>query len=677
MKRWSCVVAVYAGLSCAPAQAQAAGGTGSPAPVPATASSPYSPPSGAELARFEAALGSGDRRETAEILDELAGRWLESNRALRPNPLLSGLAGRFHAAMGQPAFALAYLRVADAADVPDPQRSAALIALVEAESAAGRPDAAALASRRAEAVIPDGPMRARLELARARSMLVIDPRAALARLRDLAATTDLELRFEALLALSRAHGLLGEDAAAAEAGERAWTASAGRPLSVRGPTRAALVLAGLAARRGDEDRLLAMLTTAGAAGASLNPDLGELLPLCGTSGIRPDDYVMFAVNTRGDHWSELLEPVTSSRSAIVRPFFEALAGRRILAQGDGGAAALVFTARCRSTPAAKYIPPLVEGPWADWLAAHGIFGIFEPGLELDDIAALSARVGRLESDDQDDPRLIGPRFDLATRLALRAHAVGDADIRVAMRLRDQAVAGMRRAGAGEDTLAIETIRAVIERGRADGSDWGNVRPELARAISALPIDLAYIHGTMWMLSDPTIEDEMALPFVRGLLARLPREMDPRRRALTVKLTELQLAAGDVRAARATGRSAGIAETDCRLLPEPPVTVSAQISNDDYPRLATETGMTGLSLLDFSIGSDGKVADARLVLSAPSGLFDRTVERAASTFRYGPGDGGNTLRPCSGRLQRIVWRLPSGDDDDIAPLAPLPLDPGLT
>ncbi len=70
-------------------------------------------------------------------------------------------------------------------------------------------------------------------------------------------------------------------------------------------------------------------------------------------------------------------------------------------------------------------------------------------------------------------------------------------------------------------------------------------------------------------------------------------MDQRRRALTVRLAELQIAAGDVRAAQATGRSAGMAATDCR------------------------------------------------------------------------------------RLQRIVWRLPSNDDNDFEPLAPLPFDPYTT
>lgn len=671
MRRSRFTIAILAGASCAQAGAQPSAPPS--AAAPAAQAVAYAPPSPAALARFEAAFAADDGPEAARILDDFTSPWLQANGDLRPNPLLSGLVGRYFAASGELGFALAYLRRADAPDVPEPQRSAALVALGEAEAAAGRLDAAALALRRAEALVSGGSFRARVELAAARVMAITDPRGALVRLQQRAGNDDPAMRFEAMLAAVRAHALLGDRSAAGAAAERAWVAAATLPISARAPLRAALLLAALAAQRGDEPVLLAMLGVAGAR-ATMAPDVVDVLPLCGTSGLTAADHVTFALYSAGDRRPDMLEPVTASRAEAVRPFFEAIAVRDLLMLGDVAAGGLIFTVRCRSTPSTNFMPPVADGSWAEWFAARGMFGRFAPLADLDDIATLSTRVGDLETRfGTDDPRLIAARLDLATRLAFRAAVAGDADPREAARLREQAMAAMRRTGGAEAALAGESIATILERRSASGQSREAMRAELVEMIAGLPIDVAYVHA-MWLSGDTDMPDEAALSLVRGLLARLPEEMDPRRRALTARLVDLLQRAGDERAARLAARAAGIAADDCRLLSDPPTVTEAGITNDDYPAGALEAEAAGISVIDFAVGADGRVLRPRIILSAPSMVFDRAAAAGAATFRFGPGNAGGGVRPCSGRVQRVIWRLPT--ESEPVPVAPPPPDPDL-
>ena len=60
---------------------------------------------------------------------------------------------------------------------------------------------------------------------------------------------------------------------------------------------------------------------------------------------------------------------------------------------------------------------------------------------------------------------------------------------------------------------------------------------------------------------------------------------------------------------------------------------------EYPRAAERRGIEGHVVVRYDIGSDGKVSDVEIVESAPEGIFDRSVERALSRWRFEESETG--------------------------------------
>lgn len=56
----------------------------------------------------------------------------------------------------------------------------------------------------------------------------------------------------------------------------------------------------------------------------------------------------------------------------------------------------------------------------------------------------------------------------------------------------------------------------------------------------------------------------------------------------------------------------------------------------YPASARARGIEGFVTLEFVIGADGRVSDARVTESVPAGIFDDASVRAAGSWRFQPG-----------------------------------------
>ncbi|MEM7730335.1 MAG: energy transducer TonB [Pseudomonadota bacterium] len=75
---------------------------------------------------------------------------------------------------------------------------------------------------------------------------------------------------------------------------------------------------------------------------------------------------------------------------------------------------------------------------------------------------------------------------------------------------------------------------------------------------------------------------------------------------------------------------------------------------DYPSRAFRTGRQGWVLLRLDVAGDGSIADVEAQRALPVGLFERSAERAARTWRFEPPKGG-ALTDC-----RVLVRYRLGD-----------------
>lgn len=58
-------------------------------------------------------------------------------------------------------------------------------------------------------------------------------------------------------------------------------------------------------------------------------------------------------------------------------------------------------------------------------------------------------------------------------------------------------------------------------------------------------------------------------------------------------------------------------------------------NPNYPERAAQRGIEGWVILEFSINTEGKTKNARVIANEPSGIFDSAALRAISKWRYSP------------------------------------------
>ncbi|HEX8654903.1 MAG TPA: energy transducer TonB [Allosphingosinicella sp.] len=646
MRKSGLVIAAAAALACSAAAQQ-------PPAAPAAAVPQ------AELDRFEQAFAT-DPRATTQILDALTAVRARVPATLRPDPLLSGLAGRLYLQRGWIPLALAYLRHADAPEVPRPQRIQALLALAEAQGRSGDGAAAAATLRRIEALSPSPAERRRAALLSARFQVASAPRAALEAIQPLLADANAADRFEAEFIAAQAQSLLGDGAAAQAAADRMWASAGAAPASLGAPVRAALLRAALAEQRGDLEAQAAMLNVAAAQSVQVGSALARQLPVCGDGGLRPEDRVTFGLIGRGGE--EELVPLTASRPAIAQLFLEPLMDVPLLRLEGRPDAGVTIAVRCRRIPSIDYRDPPRRSGFAEWFADRGLFFTLTESVDLEDIAALSRRVGEMEERlGGEDAQLIAARLDLSAWIAARAE-FGDVDLEEAYRLHDSAIAAMRRIGGVERALppaASDIFRRRMMESASSEETMRLAREVVPGYLAGLPVEDAFDTLQLWLAGFRDTPNDLATSLVQAMLARLPASAsDPRRRAMLMRLGQLQAEAGDRSAARASYRAAGVPADACLMMDQPASHVSGTIVNDDYPARAVRNSYAGSTTMEYDVGADGAGARMRVILSVPSGVFDPVTEVAFQRFRFAPARHGGRARACAAQTRQVRWRLPA-------------------
>jgi protein TonB len=110
------------------------------------------------------------------------------------------------------------------------------------------------------------------------------------------------------------------------------------------------------------------------------------------------------------------------------------------------------------------------------------------------------------------------------------------------------------------------------------------------------------------------------------------------------------------------RTGGVAEPGEKTSPARPAplitaaVVDAQAcSKPDYPKNALRNGDTGTVMLAFLIGTDGKVAEARVEKSSGFRELDRAAQAGLSLCKFKPGSVDGVAQPSWTKMQ-YVWSL---------------------
>ncbi|HEX8482662.1 MAG TPA: energy transducer TonB [Allosphingosinicella sp.] len=627
------------------------------------------------VAAFEAAMRDRDYRSAARIADSLASRHRLDQREVRPDPLLNGLFGRLYLRRGVASAALPYLRRSDSPDLPAAQRIEAGFALGEAEEAVGEWTAAAATFERLLSLPLDPAQQFGARIGMARVRLADDPAAALAGASALVARAPAGRRWEAELVSAQALSLLGRRSEADLAAARAWTGSAEAEAAQGAPMRVALVRAGLAAAAGRRQPLMAMLTAANAGINRIDSDVADAVPVCGEGGVTPADHATFAAHTRTDS-TQWLAPVAASRPTAAALFRKAIAGRRLLAAVGTPPGGLVFTIRCRTVPSADYVPAQVADPWIRYHADRGLYFTISDGAEPEDIDRISDEIEALAARHGDDHISIVPlRITLLEKLIMRPSTATDPSEPQVAALRRKIAAGLIKAGGAEAFLPDLDALAEIERlaaARSTARSAAAFRAMQERRIARLPPAEAYSALREWLQEDKDLPDADRRRTIDALAARTPgSEGDPVRRALLRRSGALARKAGDTAAADRAFAAAGLPADSCGSAASPPEAAEHGMTDEDYPPEALDPNIEGVTVLELDLGADGRVSGSRIILSAPSLVFDALVESKLPGFRYSPAADRGRPRACRATSQTIRWRMPEEEAAGPPNFAPRP------
>lgn len=637
---------------------------------PAPAAEPEPSP-----AAFEAAMGGSDYRRAARIADALAARHRLVHKETRPDPLLSGIFGRLLLARGHASTALPYLRHSDSPDLPAAARIAAGLARAEAEEATGEWAAAAATFERLLALPLDAGQSFTARLGLGRVKLADDPAAALAAAEALAPAASAGRRWEAELVAAQALSLLGRAREADSAAGRAWLDSAEAGADSAAPMRVALVRAGLAAAAGRRDALIAMLSAANASINSVDSELAEAAPVCGTQGVAADDFAILGAYARLNS-TQWLTPIAASRPVAAAAFRKALAGRPLLDTTGTPPGGVVFTIRCRAAAGADYVPAFASDPWTQWFADRGLYFPMYGEPDLENINRLSNEIAELTARHGADTLALTP-LQVSLLMLLERRAASETDVAEwqVVDLRRRIGAALARAGGAEGFLP--DAQAEEERARLDKA--GSIEQALAiyrgsveRMIGKIPPLLAYGGMRQWFKDDRDLPEATRRRVTEALLARLSGGPDdPVRRALQRRLGAIAQKSGDLAAARAAFAAAGLPRDSCAVADTPPAMKEHGMSDEDYPPEAIAPNLAGVTVTELDLGADGRVAGSRIVLAAPSLLFDPLIRSKVAGFSHAPAGVGGRPRACRALLQTIRWRIPEEEADGPPRFAPAP------
>ena len=78
--------------------------------------------------------------------------------------------------------------------------------------------------------------------------------------------------------------------------------------------------------------------------------------------------------------------------------------------------------------------------------------------------------------------------------------------------------------------------------------------------------------------------------------------------------------------------------------------AGRMPRPSYPALSRRNNQTGTVVVQFTIGTDGKIVSATIYKSSNWPLLDREALRTVRTWRFPPGDVMTNIKPITFTLQ---------------------------
>ena len=417
---------------------------------------------------------------------------------------------------------------------------------------------------------------------------------------------------------------------------------------------AALVYAQLK-NYGEVRRLLA------ASGAGRLPQQGWFVsakmdsPVCGPD-IGPDDTVVVEFSIGDDGRTGAATPVYASRPGPMGvEFARAVRTWHWTPQAVAGAGAFWRSAvrvqmRCETSPPALALSAPFEQATSDWLRGRGM------------VADFSGHTPTRPSVAGD--RADGPAAGIAT---LFWQLGGERD---PVRQRDEAAkldALLVQAGAPIEARALAAMYASSPTVATNASVAEARARSLAAALQTFDQaaggqrSAAWLRVEMAVALETTGDFSAAIAPLQAVVALPPTALaanDPIRTVAVLHLSLVEQKLGQPAAAVELQRLSGLTEQGCNLLDVRPVPTAMATNGNEFPPAAQQWGFEGWVKTGYDITADGKVSNARALVSYPPFVFDDAATKVASTFRYLlPTVGGSPLS-CSGESAAIAFVLPN-------------------
>lgn len=419
-----------------------------------------------------------------------------------------------------------------------------------------------------------------------------------------------------------------------------------------------------------------MLTVAGAPGHKVDTWLANLLPLCGPA-LAPSDFATFALY-RAQTGGVGFIPVLASRPAVVAALHAPFAGRRLFEAGIKTPGGSLMTVRCRSLISPRYdVAPSTRDPEHEWLARNGLYVAQFQEFSLERLNAAAAKLVELEeSFGNNSPRLLPALTDLGAQLSARAVTHRDIDASRIAQLEMRTRTILNAVAGPVDWMPTDkeaALRAALATNENVASARASLRKMFEERVARVPLILAYSNALDWLGGDTDLPTVDKRRIVERLLARFKDTPDDlRRRALLVRLSDIERGDGRLLQTRRALIAAGAGPGTCPLLDEQPKEFANAFDYGDYPDDLVKGGFSGLLAFELDLDVRGRASDIRALLSAPSGLFDEVTVRKLSSTTLAAGTSRGRPAACTAAYSQVRWLLPD-EDEDVLPTLEQPND----
>ena len=611
----------------------------------------------------ERALMAHDYRRAEIELNTLVAQRLPPTDKAGPDPLLDRLLAEIISVNGSPASAIKLLtRLTSDTKLRDLAHYRFLLATAREEAGQWKDAEQGYQIVRADREATAGDrLGAALGYARLRMMDSPDEAAA-----ALQATQPLPGQaWEVDLQRARAEALGGhEDASKASLG-RAWAEA---PLAGAEHAAAARVASDMlvaAGRTGERDRLIALLTVDRLnRGLSTGQDvLAADVPVCGSSGVRPEDSVAVQFVRQAAPGRPKFSLVWASRPGIAASFLNAVARDPDYKVQDGQATAIVL--KCRTAPAADYqVKANLDDQVLSWSTGRGAYPLLETGDETDAASLASALAER--------ERRYGPKSVMLLPVLLRvlsatvAGGFGNQEARTRAAALSHRIADTIASNGGPpDLVLLSTISATSLDVAAQNKSVAAAQADFQMLLGQAGKDNAVSLDTLYMLVSGATAFSQAPSALRiqlldqalAVIRAHSDSQDPRTLALALRLIGVRSEQGNAAALSDVAREYGLAPDLCSVAAPAVKFASSNITADDYPPDLIQALLQGRTVLEFSIDPAGVARSPRILVSDPPFAFDAVAVAKSPTLNYEPAKRAGTPYTCRAQTQAIRWQLP--------------------